>query len=62
MVCVELIGRKHMSLQGKIRIRQKAGEVCFRSALELMVLLSEQWSFGKTHVPGKGMFNIDEKE
>ena len=62
MVCVELIGRKHMSLQGKIRIRQKAGEVCFRSALELMVLLSEHWSFRKTHVPGKGMFNIDEKE
>lgn len=39
---LQLIGRQHMSLQGRIKGRPTGGEyVYFRSALELMYLLSE---------------------
>lgn len=42
VVCLELIGRQHMSLQGRLR-GSRAGEkgVFFRSALELMYLFSQ---------------------
>lgn len=42
MICLELIGRQHMSLQGRIRGGLTGGkDIYFRSALELMILLSE---------------------
>lgn len=41
-LCLELVGRHNMSLQGRIRGRLTAGRpVCFRSAMELLVMLSE---------------------
>lgn len=44
IIRVELIGRQHVSFQGRIQSRETEGEyVYFRSALELMYLLSEQW-------------------
>lgn len=42
LVRVELLGRYHMSLQGRVRCRSTGErEICFRSALELMYLFSE---------------------
>lgn len=42
VVCVELLGRHHMSLQGRLRCKSTAEQyVYFRSALELMHLFSE---------------------
>lgn len=42
VVCLELIGRQHMSLQGRLcGARKGEKEVYFRSALELMHLFSQ---------------------
>lgn len=42
VICLELIGKQHMSLQGRLRgIRAGEKGVCFRSALELMYLFSQ---------------------
>ena len=41
VVCLELIGRQHMSLQGRIRGGLNREDVYFRSALELMHLFSQ---------------------
>ncbi|MCI9282398.1 MAG: hypothetical protein HFG56_03805 [Lachnospiraceae bacterium] len=44
IIRVELIGRKYVSFQGRLQSRETEGEyIYFRSALELMYLLSEQW-------------------
>lgn len=42
LIYLHLVGAQHMSLQGRIKCRMTEGEyVCFRSAVELMRLLSE---------------------